>query len=1592
MDYVSLHNHSAASLLDALSSPKELFQRAKELNQRALAITDHATFAGVWDAYKAAKEAGVKYIVGCEFYFVNDVTNKEEKIRHIVLLAKNAAGYRNILLLNRGGFDHSVSYGKKIYPLIDWEALKTHSEGVICLTSCSSGIVAQLLSQKKFDEARETVKKLIEIYGDNLGLEIQTNNLKRFATAYNDSIEQRFTNHHIIKIGEELGVRIVPTTNSHYIYPEQSETHDVLLAIGAGQSIHSNARLKYDVPQFYVRSGDEVKEFFLRTNSEEQVDRWIANSVYFADSCEEPAWVDPKFSNPSGKELPEFPIQDEPDYEEYLNWRAYQSKEEKEQAHDKSFMRYRCEKVFVSKVPAGKLALYQARLEEEIDVLGFCGVSSYMLIVADYVNWAKNNGVRVGPGRGCLTKDTLVLTDKGYKNLNKIEIGHKVYSHTGKLQNVTNKFEFDVTGEKLLRIKSENGIAALTMTKDHKVLAVKQMYKSFLNPTWIQAKDLKVGDLIYNKSPVRNKNKQIKFDLLKLSMDHDSFDNDFLYYKKYKKDNNLSIRDVSRMSGVSFESVRNLKIKKNIENYLTKKVELYLSTIGLSLNEWIQYENFSIFKVKRELIVDDGFLYLVGRFVGDGCFHGKKHGITISFNKDDVDGISKVKSILSTLGFITSSNPAKNNKGFNLTVSSRLIFNLFKKIIPNYKDSATKHLPSWFRKLDSSNIYFLIRGLADADGSVTKSGENITTVSQRLSLEIKEALSYINIPSSIYVQQERYRYDVKNQTCYVVYFRGVRNYKKSNRNYQSGTEFYSKISSIETTTSNKVYDITVNEDNSYLTTNGVVHNSVGGSLVAYLLGIHAADPIKYGLVFPRFHNKLKQAYSDIDMDFSTAGRGLVKDYIVNKYGKDFVAHVSNINTITPKVYARDIARSCELGGSKESAVKLGNDVAGSISADTKSIEKALEDSPLFAEYALRYPQFEKFKAISGKYRAFSTHAGGIIISKRPLPGLIPLRKDKDGSVAVEYDKDRAEENGLIKMDVLGLSTLDLIEDVEALIKSLGKPLPIIDYEAYDQKTFDLISSGNTFGVFQFGTSGGTIDLCKKIVPKTLEDLALITTLARPASREIRSDFIKARNGEEKPELIHPSLQNALKDTFGFPLYDESLLILSKDVAGWDLNEADKLRKLTKEKGKNPKKAKLWKEEFIAGAINNKITEKKAHKIWEKIVEPFGMYSFNKSHAILYSMLSYHTAFLKAHYPLEFLLANLKSEVKSNSPQASDNIEKTKSEIRKLNIKILAPNINDSDLSYTIRDDSTMMTGLDALKFVGDEAILDIINKRPFKDFFDFMVRCDARLLRSNSIQALASTGCLDSFGISRRLIYLYCSDYRKKLQSWLKRHDPKIETFNYPWPADDDDDDDWKLSEQYALEKKYLGESFICDKREAFGAFFKDNNTDNYKDVKNSANKTYIRSMKVEIKSIFEFKVKKAGSKLLGRDMARATVEDVNGEQFNVTFFPDSYDYVRERMKELRLKYKLEAGTAINFTGFTNLYEDELGVLFDRFINSAAPPSIPKDLKSKAVSIRASRKPKAGKELVEQNKEEILDDLEDELINEGLLDFEDDID
>lgn len=384
---------------------------------------------------------------------------------------------------------------------------------------------------------------------------------------------------------------------------------------------------------------------------------------------------------------------------------------------------------------------------------------------------------------------------------------------------------------------------------------------------------------------------------------------------------------------------------------------------------------------------------------------------------------------------------------------------------------------------------------------------------------------------------------------------------------------------------------------------------------------------------------------------------------------------------------------------------------------------------------------------------------------------------------------------------------------------------------------------------------------------------------------------------------------------------------------------------------------------------------------------------SNSHAIFYSMNGFQTAYLKAHYPVEYMTANLISEDESNAKISDKVISKIKRELRDKGIKILPPNINESKLAYTIQDSTTILTGFNSLKYMGKDAIPELLEKRPFTSFQDLISRVDGRKVRITAIQAMAASGCLDSFGLSRKQMFLYAQDYRKKLQAWEKKKN-KEEGFNYPWP---EDVGEWTAPEKFAQEMYYLGEGFSCGLKEAYGDFFDNWAIDFSKlseifpqpsnpDTRYDFTKSDGGIIEGVISDYFEFKVKKEDSAIFGMSMGKAQLQDIYGNTISMTIFPDGLENLKNRLRLLtKGKAELDIGTGLHVSATLQWYEGELTLIFNDLLAASPIPARPKDLKHKTVSMQLPSKKKVKSNKIDAN--EFLEDMEDEIILQGRFNF-----
>ncbi len=669
---------------------------------------------------------------------------------------------------------------------------------------------------------------------------------------------------------------------------------------------------------------------------------------------------------------------------------------------------------------------------------------------------------------------------------------------------------------------------------------------------------------------------------------------------------------------------------------------------------------------------------------------------------------------------------------------------------------------------------------------------------------------------------------------------------------------------------------------------GPARGSAAGSLVAYLTGITTVDPIKHGLLFERFHNKEKKAYPDIDSDFSKAKRDLVQGYLKNKYGADKVAYINNWSTLSPKVVIKDVARSLNLGGDKSSAFEIANHIT-SIMPDEKTIEGAEKMSPQFAGYLKKYPDLKKYGSpLQGIVRNWSVHAAGFVISDKPLNETVPLRIDEDGNSITQWEKSRCEEFGLIKMDLLGIETLDVIDETINNIRlTTGKEVNIETIPLDDADVFAMIGRGETMGVFQLESS--LTPLCMEIKPKSIDEISDINALGRPScSAEQRRDYIDRKNGVRPVSYRHPTLENSLKKTFGISLYEEAMMTVAKDCAGWDLNKADNLRKITKLKGKNPELVEMTKNDFIISSMSHaNLKYEEALNIWEKEIEPFGLYGFNKSHSISYSYISYYTAYLRHHFPTEFMCALLNSE-DPNGDKAQEYIN----ECQNMGIKITSPDINKSKSNYFISGDKQIATGLAAIKGVGDTAIANIINAQPFNDIKDFFSKIDGGVVNKRVLQSLAKAGAFDSLNRTRKDIHDNYDKYRTKITTAIKKN-KNIDEVNI-----DEYKEEWDKKERLVNEREVLGRTISGSLHEVFEGFFsKDSNL-----VTRISKLGQIEERKkVKIEAIINSKIKEfkiKNGKSVGKKFAKYLIEDVHGDKAEMTVWANEYEKYRELLIE----------------------------------------------------------------------------------------------
>ncbi len=591
---------------------------------------------------------------------------------------------------------------------------------------------------------------------------------------------------------------------------------------------------------------------------------------------------------------------------------------------------------------------------------------------------------------------------------------------------------------------------------------------------------------------------------------------------------------------------------------------------------------------------------------------------------------------------------------------------------------------------------------------------------------------------------------------------------------------------------------------------GPGRGSAAGSLVSYVIGITNIDPIRYQLLFERFLNPDRISMPDIDIDFDDKKRGQVIEYVIEKYGKDNVTQVITFNTMAARGVIRDVARALEIPLTEaDRTAKLISSRPGTQLSDAiaqneelKAMEK--ENKTVHGDL-IRHGL-----ALEGLVRQPGIHAAGVVITPRPIRELIPIYKSAKNEIATQYDKDWIEKFGLLKMDFLGLTTLSILDEaVRRIGENHGVEIDLDRIPLDDPSVYKLFGDGHTIGIFQFESQGMT-EYMKQLKPTHIEDLIAMNALYRPGPMGEIPKYIARKHGREPIVYAHPDLEPILKNTYGVIVYQEQVMLIAQALAGFTMGKADYLRKVMGKKMVD--KMKELEPEWMNGLQQRGYPKDLALYLWQQITK-FGEYAFNKSHSAAYAIVAYQTAYLKAHYPVEFMASALSAEMAD-----TDRIAVLINACKDMDIRILPPDVNESEAGFTVNENAIRF-GLAAVKNVGYGAIKSIVQARAsagrFHTLLDLCGRVDLRLVNKKVMESLVMSGACDSLQGNRAQKYAVIEDILQlasKIQDKIKSQ--QVDIFGHPLQSDHSAMNavfelppvpSWTRSDELAKEKELMG-------------------------------------------------------------------------------------------------------------------------------------------------------------------------------------------
>jgi DNA polymerase III subunit alpha len=706
---------------------------------------------------------------------------------------------------------------------------------------------------------------------------------------------------------------------------------------------------------------------------------------------------------------------------------------------------------------------------------------------------------------------------------------------------------------------------------------------------------------------------------------------------------------------------------------------------------------------------------------------------------------------------------------------------------------------------------------------------------------------------------------------------------------------------------------------------GPGRGSAAGSLVSYLVEITNIDPMKYNLLFERFINPERESYPDIDVDFADDRRAEVIEYVRQKYGKDCVSQIITYGRMLSKAVIKDVGRVLEIPLQEVEAItKLIPDAIGGKAPKLKNaLEEVKELKDLVNSRGDYQEMMDLALVLEGTIRNSGVHAAGVVITPEPVSNFVPLMCAADGNAVTQFDMSNAESLGLLKVDFLGLKTLSILENTLKLINQYGHTITLETIPIDDKEAYELFARGDTIGIFQFESSGMRENL-RKLIPERLEDLIAMNALYRPGPMGFIDNFVDRKHGKEEITYLHDMLADILDETYGIIVYQEQVMQIANKLAGMSLGRADLLRRAM---GK--KKQSLMDEmmpEFVEGCGNNGIDKKTAKDIWQ-LIDKFAAYGFNKSHSAGYALVAYQTGYLKAHHPAEFMAASM-----TTRKDKTEELVLFLEECRRMNVDVLPPDVNSSDIDFAVNRKNQVLFGLTAIKGVGSGAIQNLIGERETKGdytgLFELTSRIDSRLVNKKVLENLIYAGATDALEGNRRQhlesvesAIAYGQQAQKERMNGQGNIFGEVDDSEGIMTPDLPKVEEWKSREKLAYERERLGFYFSGHPLEKYRIEAESLSSFKTCELSNGSDGQPVRVAGL-FNGINRMQTKK------GDFMAKAKLEDLSGV-VDVIMFPKTYEKIREKLVE---------DEPILLSGRLKCMDDQAEIIVDDFepLESAA--------------------------------------------------------